>query len=217
MRGKLTNRTRGLVALAALLLMPAFFLPLWTINLDAPQYPEGLGMDIMVNTIRGQGEWDLQNINGLNHYIGMKEIHPESIRELRIMPWLLGGLAAFGLVTAAAGRRWLLQAWVVAFVLLAFAGLVDFYIWGYDYGHNLNPDAAIKVPGMEYQPPLIGSKQLLNFTAYSWPGPGGLLMIASLGIGMGALWFDRRTRSDSGPASRTSTATVPAELGHARA
>src|SRR5690606_16475600 len=105
MTAKLTNRTRALVALAAVLLVPAFFLPLWTINLEAPQYPEGLGMDIMVNTIRGQGEWDLQNINGLNHYIGMKEIHPESIRELRIMPWPARVPAAFGLVGAAAGRR----------------------------------------------------------------------------------------------------------------
>ena len=217
MTAKLTNRTRALVALAAVLLVPAFFLPLWTINLEAPQYPEGLGMDIMVNTIRGQGEWDLQNINGLNHYIGMKEIHPESIRELRIMPWLLGGLAAFGFVVAAAGRRRLLQLWVLVFVLLALAGLVDFYIWGYDYGHNLNPDAAIKVPGMAYQPPLIGSKQLLNFRAHSWPGAGGMLMVASLLLGMVGLWLDRRAR----PGDRTEAAAagkVPVgQPGHARA
>ncbi|HEU5210158.1 MAG TPA: hypothetical protein VFU06_12260 [Longimicrobiales bacterium] len=217
MKTRLTNRTRALVAMAALLLVPAFFLPLWTINLDAPQYPEGLGMDIMVNTIRGQGEWDLQNINGLNHYIGMKEIHPESIRELQVMPWLLGGLAAFGLVVAAAGRRRLLQGWVIAFVLLALAGLVDFYIWGYDYGHNLNPDAAIKVPGMAYQPPLIGSKQLLNFTAYSWPGIGGMLMIASLLIGIVMLWLDGR-RSPRAPEEKAATGRVSVgELGHARA
>lgn len=213
MTGTLTNRTRALVALAALLLVPAFFWPLWTINLEAPQYPEGIGMDIMVNTIRGQGEYDLQNINGLNHYIGMKAIHPESIRELRIMPWLLGGLAAFGLVVAAVGRRRLLQVWVVVFVLLALAGLVDFYIWGYDYGHNLNPDAAIKVPGMAYQPPLIGAKQLLNFRAHSWPGVGGILMITSLLIGFVALWLDRRRRRHT-----EQTGSVPVgELHHARA
>lgn len=213
MTATLTNRTRALVALAALLLVPAFFQPLWTINLEAPQYPEGIGMDIMVNTIRGQGEYDLQNINGLNHYIGMKAIHPESIRELKIMPWLLGGLAAFGLVVAAVGRRRLLQVWVIAFVLLALAGLVDFYLWGYDYGHNLNPDAAIKVPGMAYQPPLIGSKQLLNFRAHSWPGLGGILMIVSLLTGAAALWLDRRGRKRAEPTGR-----VPVgELGHARA
>lgn len=187
----MSTRSRALTAAAALLLVPAFFLPIWTIDLVAPQYPEGIGLEIMVNTIRGQGEWDLQNINGLNHYIGMKEIHPESIRELAIMPWLLGGILVLGLIAAATGRKRLLQAWLVVFVLLAAAGLVDFWMWGYDYGHNLNPDAAIKVPGMAYQPPLIGSKQLLNFKATSWPGPGGLLAFASLGLGVLGLWLDR--------------------------
>jgi copper chaperone NosL len=54
-------------------------------------------------------------------------------------------------------------------VVLGIAGLIDFYMWGYDYGHNLNPRAPIKVPGMSYQPPLIGCKQLLNINACSWP------------------------------------------------
>src|SRR5690606_4258988 len=178
------TRSRLIIALAALLLVPVYVLPLWTIDLEAPQYPEGIGMEIMVNTIRGQNEWDLQNINGLNHYIGMKEIHPESIPELKVMPWLLGALCVVGLVAAGTGRKRVLQAWVILFVLLGAAGLVDFWLWGYDYGHNLNPDAAIKVPGMVYQPPLIGSKQLLNFTAHSWPGAGGILMFVSLGLGM---------------------------------
>ncbi len=55
--------------------------------------------------------------------------------------------------------------------------MVDFYLWEYDYGHNLKPDAAIVVPGMTYQPPLLGYKQLLNFGAYSYPYTGGWIMI----------------------------------------
>jgi copper chaperone NosL len=211
MRQRLATRSRMLAAVAALLLVPVFFLPIWTIELVAPQYPEGIGMEIMVNTIRGQSEWDLQNINGLNHYIGMKEIHPDSIRELDIMPWLLGGLLVFALVVAATGRKRLLQAWVVAFVLLAAAGLVDFWMWGYDYGHNLNPDAAIKVPGMAYQPPLIGSKQLLNFRAYSWPGAGGLAAFASLGLGVLALWLERRRGRPAPHEARIERAPGPDE------
>ncbi len=58
-------------------------------------------------------------------------------------------------------------------------GLVDFYRWGYQYGHNLDPNAAIQVPGMTYQPPIIGYKNLLNFTAYSGPDIGGWIMIVS--------------------------------------
>lgn len=188
----LTNRSRVIAALAALLLVPVFFLPVWTIDLEAPQYPEGIGLEIMVNTIRGQNEWDLQNINGLNHYIGMKQIQPDSIRELDVMPWLLGGLGLLVMAAAVSGRRRLLQAWIIAFVLLAIVGMVDFWLWGYDYGHNLDPNAAIKVPGMAYQPPLIGSKQLLNFNAHSWPGPGGILAFLSLALGIAALWLDRR-------------------------
>jgi copper chaperone NosL len=69
------------------------------------------------------------------------------------------------------------------FLIGAVAGLVDFWLWSYDYGHNLDPTAAIKVPGMSYQPPLIGSKQLLNFVATSWPALGGLAAMVSVGIG----------------------------------
>jgi hypothetical protein len=215
MKANLTLRTRALVALAALLLVPAFVLPIWTISLEAPQYPEGIGMEIMVNTIRGQSEWDLQNINGLNHYIGMKEIHPDSIRELDIMPWVLAGLTVFGLLAAALGRKRVVQAWIVVFVLLALAGLVDFWLWGYDYGHNLNPNAAIKVPGMAYQPPVIGSKQLLNFTAHSWPGAGGMLAFASLALAMLALWFDGPRRPWPWQRRAARTQRARAELRHA--
>ena len=78
----------------------------------------------------------------------------------------------------------LLLVWIILFVLFAIAGLVDFYLWGYDYGHNLSDDAAIKVPGMTYQPPLIGTKQLLNITASSWPGHWVLHLADQHGAGI---------------------------------
>jgi len=177
-----------------LLLGGAWLRPLWHIGLEAPQYPEGLGMYVWVDRITGERPHELQSINGLNHYIGMKAIVPESIPELRWMPWLLGGLAVLGLAAAATGSRRLLTVGVVAFMLLAVAGLADFYRWGYDYGHNLDPTAAIRVPGMAYQPPLIGSKQLLNFRATSWPALGGIALILSLGLGLLARWRARGPR-----------------------
>ena len=167
--------SRILVALSGLLLLSLFVLPLWRIELVAPQYPEGLGMRIHIDSIAGLKPNDLQNINGLNHYIGMKEIRPDSIPELRIMPWIVGALAASALLVAAAGRRRILYAWVALFAAVGVAGLVDFWRWEYDYGHNLDDARAIiKIPGMSYQPPLIGSKQLLNFVAESWPDWGGV-------------------------------------------
>jgi hypothetical protein len=165
--------TRITLAALAIALGAAYVTPLWHIGLTAPQYPEGLGMFIWIDTITGQKLNDLHSINGLNHYIGMKAIVPDSIPELRVMPWLVGGLIATGLAVAAMGRRWLLLAWTAMFGLAAAAGLADFWYWGYTYGHELDPTAAIRIPGFSYQPPLLGSKQLLNFTAHSWPGPGG--------------------------------------------
>ena len=181
-RATMGGGPRALVAQAACALALLYLLPLWNIGLKAPQYPEGLGMYIWVNQITGQGPHDLQNINGLNHYIGMKAIVPESIPELRFMPVLVGGLIATGLVVALWGRRRVLYAWVAVFALGAVAGLADFWRWGRDYGHNLNPHAAIQIPGMSYQPPLIGTKQLLNFHATSWPALGGWMALAALAL-----------------------------------
>jgi copper chaperone NosL len=172
-----TRLSRVLTAAASLALLLVYMFPLWRIELEAPQYPEGLGMRIWVNTVTGAQPNDLQNINGLNHYIGMKPIHPEAIPELQYMPLIVGALIVLGLATAVAGRRWLLYAWALAFITVAVAGLADFYAWLYDYGHNLDPHAAIQVPGMSYQPPLIGSRQILNFRAHSYPALGGWMAI----------------------------------------
>lgn len=173
---------------AALLLILVYFFPIWSISMEAPQYPEGIGMNITVNDIQGKEAHDLDNINGLNHYIGMKAITPESIPELKAMPIIFGFLIVSGLAIAMWGsRKWILV-WLGVFVLFAIAGLVDFYIWGYDYGHNLNPNAPIKVPGMTYQPPLIGSKQLLNINATSLPHIGFYVALISMGIASLAWW-----------------------------
>jgi len=184
--------SRGLLALASLLLILTYFLPLWRIELVAPQYPEGLRMFIWVNRITGGTEFDLYNINLLNHYIGMKPIEPEAIPELKILPFIIGFLIAFGLLSAILGKRVLLYAWVITFVLLGVAGLADFYKWEYDYGHNLDPNAPIKIPGLAYQPPLIGTRQLLNMLASSFPDVGGYIAVVSLFLGFLAIAMDLR-------------------------
>jgi copper chaperone NosL len=166
--------------------------PLWRIQLIAPQYPEGLGLRIWVSQVRGARPADLNSINNLNHYIGMQRIEPDAIPELRLMPWVLGALVVSGLVVAAAGRRKVLVGWLAGASLVAAAGLGDFWKWGYDYGHELDPRAIIKIPGMSYQPPLVGSKQLLNFHATSWPDIGGWAIVLALVLAAVALILDRR-------------------------
>lgn len=168
------NISRILLLVVSLSLIIVYFTPIWEITMEAPQYPEGLGFEIWINKMTG----DLQTVNGLNHYIGMKAIEPDSIKELIIMPYIIGFLIITGIMVAYLKRRKYFIAWIIFYVLFGIAGAVDFYLWEYDYGHNLNPEAAIKVPGMSYQPPLIGEKVMLNITAYSYPSIGGYFLIA---------------------------------------
>ncbi len=184
----MTRFSRLLAGAAALLLAAVYVLPLWHVRLVAPQYPEGLGMHIHVSSLQGATETDLNNINNLNHYIGMKRIETGAIPELTIMPWIVAALIGGGLLVAAMGKRRPLYLWVGTFGLVGAVGLFDFWRWEYDYGHNLDmAEAIIKIPGMSYQPPLIGSKQLLNFTATSWPGLGGVAAGAAFALGVSAV------------------------------
>lgn len=200
---------RILTAVAALALLAVFVLPLWTIRLIAPQYPEGLGMLIRVNTVTGIQPTDLDNINQLNHYIGMKRIEADAIPPLQIMPWVVVALVVTGLAVAAAGRRALLTAWLGLFVAAAVTGLVVFWKWEYDFGHNIDFEhAIIKVPDMTYQPPLIGSKQLLNFVAASWPAPGAYVAGAAFLLALAALYLSVRSAA---PVRVPSPALQPVE------
>ena len=157
---------------AAVLLSTALFFPLWSITLNAPQYPEGISLYIWIDGITGQNEFTLQNINILNHYIGMKYIVPDEIPEFRYFPYILYGLIAIGIIVSFIKYQKIYLAWASLVIILGALGVYDFYLWEYDYGHNLDPNAPISIPGMAYQPPLIGSKMLLNFKATSLPKLG---------------------------------------------
>lgn len=178
--------SRLLIAFAAILMVSAYFLPLWQILMWAPQYPEGLEMDIWINDIKG----DVKIISALNHYIGMRHIEVSMFPEFKYMGYIVGSLIGFGLLTALVGKRAMLISYIILLVATGVAALVDFYLWGYDYGHNLDPTAPIVVPGMSYQPPLIGTKQLLNFTAFSGPDIGGWIFVISAIMVIGALTFE---------------------------
>lgn len=171
--------------LAGLLLIPAVFLPLWRIDLIAPQYPEGLFMLIYANKLGG----NVEIINGLNHYIGMRELYADDFPEFTFLPFILGGFALAGIIVAVVNRHFWYKIYTFLFILFCALAMVDFYRWEYDYGHNLNPAAAIIVPGMSYQPPLIGVKQLLNFTAYSFPAVGGYLLITTALLLVAGIWL----------------------------
>lgn len=169
--------TRILTLLAALGMIAAIYFPIWRIDLAAPQYPEGLYLDIWANKMGG----NVDIINGLNHYIGMKTLHASEFIEFTVLPYIIWTFVALGIITAIVNRKKIFFTYFFLFLLFAVTAMVDFYHWEYNYGHNLNPEAPIQVPGQSYQPPLIGYKQLLNFGAYSMPDVGGW-MIFSGGI-----------------------------------
>lgn len=167
--------SRILLALGSVMLFAVIYLPIWRIELDAPQYPEGLVLTIHADKLGG----DVEVVNGLNHYIGMGTLHEEEFVEFQVLPWILGGFGILGLLFAFFNRKALLYIWFGMFLTFAILAMVDFWRWEYKYGHNLDPTAPIQVPGMTYQPPLIGFKQLLNFGAYSIPDTGGWIMLGS--------------------------------------
>lgn len=181
---RISATSRIIIAVASLALAATYFFPVWAIYLVAPQYPEGLSMQIWLNKISGQ----VEIINGLNHYIGMKHIKAEMFPEFKFLPFIIGFFIIYGLVAAVWGNRKFLASFCILLILFAIAALVDFYIWGYDYGHNLDPKAAIQVPGLSYQPPLIGHKKLLNFDAYSYPDTGGWFVIVAASLVI-LTWF----------------------------
>jgi len=158
---------------SSLLLLIAYFVPIWRIDLWAPQYPEGLSMGIWLSKLSGQ----VDIINGLNHYIGMAIIKEEMFPEFKILPYVVGIIITFGVISGFSKNRKMVWVFLVVLIFSGTVAMVDFWTWGYDYGHNLSDDAAIKVPGMAYQPPLIGYKELLNFGAYSIPDTGGWLFV----------------------------------------
>ncbi|HEY4653692.1 MAG TPA: hypothetical protein VIH22_04235 [Cyclobacteriaceae bacterium] len=183
---KLKPITRVIVAISALLMILPYFVPLWQILMWAPQYPEGLEMKIWINNISG----DVKIISALNHYIGMRHIEVSMFPEFKYMIYIVAVLIAAGLAASIVNRRIALVIYSGLIVACGIAALVDFYLWGYHYGHNLDPTAAIVVPGMAYQPPLIGTKQLLNFTAFSGPDVGGWLFLVSGVLAIGMLVYE---------------------------
>jgi copper chaperone NosL len=203
---KISTKYRIIIAIAALALIIVFFVPVWSIYLIAPQYPEGLSMQIWLDKITGQ----VEIINGLNHYIGMKHIDAHMFPEFEYMIYILGFFILIALLVAITGSPKLLLGYLILSVVAGIAALVDFYKWGYDYGHNLDPTAAIQVPGLSYQPPLIGHKTLLNFDAYSYPDTGAWIIIAVTGV-LFLIWFlefRKNKKNASMPVQKTQLATV---------
>ena len=190
------KKSQIIMIIGALLLAALYFYPLWKITLLAPQYPEPLGLNIHITHLSDGVQYnDVKNIDLLNHYIGMahlpteenvakKEVEP--FIEFTLFPIVIGIMIAFGLFAGFKGNpKWYLV-WLVIMVILGIAGLYDFYLWLSSYGHNLDPNAILKITDpitgkpMGYQPPFFGYKKILNFEVYSYPALGAYMMATGM-------------------------------------
>lgn len=190
------RKSNLVMVIGVLLLLLLFFLPLWNITLEAPQYPSPIGMNIHLTEIKDMNPNDIKNINIMNHYVGMKDI-PEKIPEFKIFPYVVGFMVLLGLILAFKSNYKGFFFWFILMSLIGIAGMYDFYLWEHDYGTNLSEKAAIKFTNsdgspMEYQPPLWGTKTLLNFVAHSYPRSGAYALFVGMFLSLVAFIIGRR-------------------------
>jgi hypothetical protein len=199
-----------MLVLAAVMIVGAYVLPLWNLTMFAPQYQDGLRLDIYSYTlVGGNGGQDVKEINLLNHYIGMRDLVVEDFTEFKWMPFVLGAFALLYLRAVVLGTtKELIDAVVLFFYFAAFS-MWSFGYKLYQYGHDLAPTAAVKVD--PFMPPIFGHRAIANFHVYSYP-QGGSYALGLVGLLLlGAVWLSWRQRgragrsSPAGPPGRTVT------------
>ena len=165
---RLGGPPRALLLVAALALIPTYVTPLWNLTMFAPQYQEGLRLDIYSYKLEGGNKGqDIKEINVLNHYIGMRDLIAEDFTEFKWMPFVIGALALLIVRAAVFGKMGNLVDVLAMFGYFGAFSLWSFAYKLYRYGHDLSPTAAVKVP--PFMPPVFGGAQLANFEVYSYP------------------------------------------------
>ncbi len=190
----LDAKERVLLVVAAVLLASVYILPLWNLTMFAPQYQDGLRMDIYSYKLEGGNHGqDLKEINLLNHYIGMKDLAAEDFTEFKWMPFVVGAIALLFLRASVHGHMSDLVDVAVLYGYFAGFSLWSFGYKLYSYGHNLASTAAVKVP--PFMPPMFGYKKLANFEVYSYPAAASYALgavVLLLAITIVLAWRDDR-------------------------
>lgn len=190
-------RARLVLALLVVPLVLAFTAPLWNISMVAPQYPKGLGLDIFAHKVEGGHHGaDIQEINTLNHYIGMAKIDRAALSDLDWIPFALGVLVILTLRVAAIGN---ISSLIDLAVITAYFSLFSLFRFVYKMwvlGHNLDPHAPVTVA--PFTPAIFGTKQIANFTVTSLPRLGSVYMaVFALGVAVVTVWHLWRGRRDA--------------------
>ncbi len=181
-------RSRILLVLLVIPLVLSFTQPLWRISMKAPQYPQGLHMDVYAYKLDGgHAGHDIAEINELNHYIGMHRIERSEFQDLDWIPFALGLLAILALRAAAIGK---VRSLIDLSVMTAYIGVFSMARFVYKlwvFGHDLDPHAPVNIK--PFMPVVVGTKQVANFTTHSWPNWGTALMSTfAVGVTLIAAW-----------------------------
>jgi len=197
----LTLKSRILILVAVLVLIPSFFFPLWNMSFYSNQYTDGLVLHIYSYQLEGgktANRDDLREINSLNHYIGMRPLLESDFSEFTWVPLVIGLLMILALRAMVLGK---MSNLVDVFVLFTYFGLFSlwsFYHRLYMYGHNLDPTASIKV--QPFTPPIFGSKQIANFMVNSFPGLASYALIAFAALLLLSILLSARYKKGKGDA-----------------
>jgi len=178
--GGLIPRSRLLLVALVVPLLLSLTAPLWVMHFHAPQYPNGLALEIYAYTVTG----DVQEINTLNHYIGMQRIDRAALSDLDWIPFGIGVLVMLALRVALIGDVRSLFDLTVLFLYFSAFSLARFVYKLYVVGHDLDPKAAITVD--PFMPGVLGTKQIANFTTISLPDWGSV-WLGVFGVGLAAV------------------------------
>lgn len=192
LRKPLNLTSRLLVLAAAICVGASLFFPLWHLHLVAPQYQEGLNLFIYPYKIHAGGlnGNDLNEINNLNHYIGMKPIQQADFTEMQIMPFMFGIFVLLALRAVVFGEMGNV---IDLFAVASYFGLFSigsFYYRLYSYGHDLDPKAAMTIK--PFTPLIFGTQRIANFEQSSYPMAGTYLLWVFMALLLAAMWCSRK-------------------------
>jgi copper chaperone NosL len=172
----LTLKSRMMLVLAVVAMIPTFFVPLWSLRFWSYQYPDGLNLYIYSHKLVGGDEGnDLREINILNHYIGMAELQEQDFLELKWIPLGLGIFMLLALRAIIFGKIGKVLDLLMIFIYFGTFSLWSFWYKLHYYGHNLNPMASVKI--RPFTPPIFGFAQVGQFKVWSYPGPASYALL----------------------------------------
>ncbi|MGI9666687.1 MAG: cytochrome C [Acidimicrobiia bacterium] len=172
---------------AAFLLMVSLLLPYWILRLSAPQFPDGLTVRAYINRLEG----DINELEGLNHYVGLGSFQDAATLERSIAIVAIVVLAGLLLAALVVHSRWVLLL-VLPALLFPIVFMIDLQFWLWDFGHHLDPKAPLAKAVGEFTPPIFGPATIAQFDTMALPGPGFILALIASCLIVAGLVFHRR-------------------------